>query len=334
MSEVRDAVSGRAVVFVVGVLAIQLAFIGSYLGAFHQPSPHRIPIAVVAPAGTPQAIVHKTVEGLNALPNEALDARAVANEQQARTLIDQRELVGALALSPPGQPDRLLTATAAGASTADALRGILGHVEQAQRHSMVVEDVKPIARGDARGMAGFYLVVGWIVGGYLVAAILGMTAGTRPANRIRATIRLCALLIYALLSGIGGAILVSSITGIGAEHFLELSAFGALLVFAVGAFTTGLQVLAKTAGIGIAIILFVVLGNPSSGGAIPREMLPAFWRELGPWLPTGAGTSGVRGIAYFDSVGLMQPCLVLAGYLVVGVAVSLIAARAITNDTN
>jgi hypothetical protein len=34
--------------------------------------------------------------------------------------------------------------------------------------------------GDGRGLTGFYLVVGWIVGGYLVAALLGVSGGVPP----------------------------------------------------------------------------------------------------------------------------------------------------------
>jgi len=34
------------------VLLLQFAFILSYIGAFHSPSPHRIPVIVVAPSAS------------------------------------------------------------------------------------------------------------------------------------------------------------------------------------------------------------------------------------------------------------------------------------------
>ncbi|MEV7360620.1 hypothetical protein [Kitasatospora sp. NPDC091276] len=48
-AELRDAVSVRAVVLVLGVFALQLGFVLSYMGAFHAPAPHRIPVAVAPP---------------------------------------------------------------------------------------------------------------------------------------------------------------------------------------------------------------------------------------------------------------------------------------------
>jgi hypothetical protein len=48
-ADLRDAVSPRTAILFLGVLLIELAFILSYVGAFHTPRPHRIPVAVVAP---------------------------------------------------------------------------------------------------------------------------------------------------------------------------------------------------------------------------------------------------------------------------------------------
>src|ERR1035441_10620957 len=95
---------------------------------------------------------------------------------------------------------------------------------------------------------------------------------------------------------------------------LGLRWLGALIIFAAGAFTTFLMVIAGTIGIGLAILVFVVLGNPSAGGAYAPPPLPAFWRVIGPWLPTGAGTSAVRAVAYFDGVNSTSQALVMAGY--------------------
>lgn len=50
LAEIKDAVTIRAALLVLGVLALQLAFITSYIGAFHHPKPSEIPIAVTAPS--------------------------------------------------------------------------------------------------------------------------------------------------------------------------------------------------------------------------------------------------------------------------------------------
>ncbi len=129
-----------------------------------------------------------------------------------------------------------------------------------------------------------------------------------------------------MLSGIGGAVIVGPLLGALSGHFWALAGFGALLVFAVGAFTMAIQAVTGIVGIGIAVLLFVVLGNPSAGGAYPAPLLPPFWRAIGPWLPPGAGTSGVRGIVYFGGAGVGGPVLVAVGYAVAGALVLLAVA--------
>jgi hypothetical protein len=78
-------------------------------------------------------------------------------------------------------------------------------------------------------------------------------------------------------------------------------------------------------GIGLAVLLFVVLGNPSAGGVYPPPLLPPFWRAIGSWLPNGAGTSAARSIAYFDATNLTGPLLVLSAWAVLGFAGVLVA---------
>jgi hypothetical protein len=62
--EVRDAVTPRATLLIVGVIALQLLFIASYVGALHDPKPKDVPFAVVAPG--PAAA--QAVTRLNHLP--------------------------------------------------------------------------------------------------------------------------------------------------------------------------------------------------------------------------------------------------------------------------
>jgi hypothetical protein len=99
----------------------------------------------------------------------------------------------ALIVDPAGTTDRLLVASGGGTSVSGAAHTVITGVEDAQQRTMVVEDLVPLQPGDGRGLIGFYLVIGWIVGGYLVAALLGVSAGSRPATTRRAIFRLGAL---------------------------------------------------------------------------------------------------------------------------------------------
>lgn len=78
---------------------------------------------------------------------------------------------------------------------------------------------------------------------------------------------------------------------------------------------------------GVGILLFVILGNPSSGGPAAPELMPAFWRDIGQHIPVGAGVSAFRNIAYFPAAPLSGALLTLFGWLVLGVIVALIAGR-------
>ncbi|MGV9315158.1 DUF3533 domain-containing protein [Streptomyces sp. NPDC003691] len=322
LDEVRDAVTLRAALLIIGVLALQLGFITSYIGAFHQPKPTDIPIAVTAPTA---AATERAVAELAALPGNPLDPRAVPDEATARARIAERETDGALILAPAG-PDRMLVASASGASLADALTAVVTRAEKARGRTVDVIDVVPDAPGDARGLTSFYLVVGWCVGGYLCAAVLAISAGARPANPHRGLIRLAVLLLYAAVTGLLGAVIAGPLLDALPGSTAALWGLGTLLVFAVGALTLALQGLAGIIGIGLAILLVVVLGNPSAGGAYPYPLLPPFWRAIGPALPPGAGTYAARSIAYFRGNGALGPMLVIAAWALGGAVVTMVCA--------
>ncbi|GAA3247272.1 DUF3533 domain-containing protein [Streptomyces lavendulae] len=323
LAEVKDAVTVRAALLVLGVLALQLAFVASYIGAFHHPEPHEIPIAVAAPA---ERVAQQSAQRLAALPGKPLDPRAVENEAAAVTQVENREVDGALVIDPAGTTDRLIVASGAGASLSQALEQVVGAVEKAQGRSVRVVDVAPAYRGDARGLSAFYLVIGWCVGGYLCAAILAISAGARPANIHRAVIRLGALLLYSLVAGLLGAVIAGPVLDALPGSLMGLWGLGTLVVFAVGAITLAFQGLAGVIGIGLAILLVVVLGNPSAGGAYPYPLLPPFWSTIGPALPPGAGTYAARSVTYFHGNGARGPMLVLAAWAVAGAAVTLACA--------
>jgi hypothetical protein len=323
--ELLPGVTRRSALLVVGVLLLQLGFVLSYVGAFHAPTPREIPVAVVAPAGAPAGTAQQVADRLNALDGDPVDVRVAASEDAARSLLADREVDGVLLLGT-GSEDTLLVAGAEGGALSTALTSLFTQVDAGQQRTISTQDAIPAARGDARGLSAFYLAVGWVVGGYLVAAIIGVSNGSVPRTRGRAAVRLGALGVYALVSGVGGAVLTGPVLGVFTGHFWTLAVFGALVVFAVGAITMALQVWTGLIGIGLAILLFVVLGNPSAGGAYPAPLLPPFWAAIGPWLPPGAATGAVRGIVYFDGAGAGRAALVLAAYAVVGLVATLAGA--------
>ena len=108
---------------------------------------------------------------------------------------------------------------------------------------------------------------------------------------------------------------------------MELWGLGALLVAAAAAVTMAFQVMFGVIGIGIAVLVFVILGNPSAGGAYQTELLPPFWRFLSNGLPTGAGTDTVRRIVYLDSYGIRGHLIVISVWVIAGAVITIIASH-------
>jgi hypothetical protein len=315
----RDAVSPRTLFLGVGVLLLQFGFILSYIGAFHAPTPQHIPVSVVAPA---QA-VHSVVDRLNAIAGQPLDASVAVDEASARHALSTAGTSAVYVVDPAGTNDHLLTASAGGTSVSGAVEQIFDRVAASEHRTVAVEDAVALEPGDARGLSGFYLVIGWAVGGYLFASMLGVAKGARPATFPRAVWRLGATLPYSLASGIGGAVVAGPVLGALTGHLWALAGIGTLVVLAAATVTMAFQMLFGTLGIALTVLVFVILGNPSAGGAYQPALLPPFWRALHGVLPNGAGTDAVRRIVYFGSEGIGGPVAVLVAWSVAGILLTL-----------
>jgi hypothetical protein len=246
---------------------------------------------------------------------------------QARSGVLNRDVYGALVVSPAtvAPRDTLYVASGGGAALSNVLKGVIGAAGARQHRSLTVVDLAPAPQAkDFDGLSSFYLVVGWSVGGYLCASLLSISAGAKPSSRRRAGIRTGALALYAIAGGILGAVIVGPVLGALPGSVWALAGLGALVVFSVGMLTLALQALTGIIGIGLAVLVVVIAGNPSAGGAFPWPMLPPFWRAIGPWLPPGAGTWTARSIAYFHGNAVVTSLLLLSAYAVAGTAVTLL----------
>ena len=153
-------------------LVLMLAFAFFYVGAFHEPTPHHVPLAVVGP---PAAAVQ-----LNRLPGDPLDARQASSRSDALSQIDDRDVYGAYEVAT----NRLFVASAANRATAVALEETFDRVAAAQRRPAVrVTDVKPLPPNDPNGTAAFYAVIAWVFGGYIGATLIGLIGGPRSRSR-------------------------------------------------------------------------------------------------------------------------------------------------------
>lgn len=301
-----------AALLLAGALILMVAFATSYVGAFHDPTPRHMPVALVGTAAQAQQ--------LNDLEGQPLDVRAVADRETALQQLDDREIYG---VYDPGA-NTLYTASAGNRASATALELTVNRVLAAQgQPAAKVQDVKPPDAADPNGTSLFYVVIAWVFGGYFAAVLLGMVAGNRSGSRNLAGLRLGALAAFAVIGSLVTLLVVRLGFDVLGGPFLALWAAGALIVFSTAVASSGLQALAGMAGTGLVILLFVILGNPAAGGAYARPLLPGFWGTLGGLLPPGAGVDLVRSILFFDGARILGPIAVLVGWAVLGAALAL-----------
>jgi hypothetical protein len=302
---------------------LMLAFAFFYVGAFHDPKPHQVPVAVVGP---PAAAAQ-----LSSLPGDPLDARQASSRRDALSRIDDREVYGAYEVAT----NRLFVASAANRATAVALERTFNRVAAAQRRPAVrVTDVKPLPIKDPNGTAAFYAVIAWMFGGYIGATLIGLIGSPRSTSRRRAAARVAALAGFGVVGGVLSVVMLRASFDVFSGHVVAMSAIGALTIFSSGAATAGIQAAAGPAGTGLVILVFVILGNSASGGPFARPLLPGLWSTIGGVLPPGASVDLSRSALFFDGARIAGPILVLVVWAVLGTLLALALGGRIMNPVD
>ncbi|WP_062216803.1 ABC transporter permease [Streptomyces sp. NBRC 109706] len=298
------------------IVAVPL-LIGLVLWAFAWPAartaPHDLPVGVAGPA----SVTERAADGL-AAQGDAFEVHRYADQADARRAIENREIYGAFVFDENGAPE-VLTASAGGGSVAQLL------VEAAQRQApdgvgVTVTDVVPAPDADPRGAAFGASLLPLVMAGLATGVLITVTG-------LRGGRALAGLLGGAALAGIIAALLSHSWLGVLAGDWWAVAGTLGLLVLAGGATVAGFAALLGRPGIGVGALLLMLLGNPWSGASSAPEMLPAPANLLGQWLPTGAGSSLLRSVAFFDGGGGGFPLAVLLGWVLLGAAAVLIGGR-------
>jgi hypothetical protein len=341
----------------VGTVVLVPALVALALVAFAWPSarlaPRDLPIGV---AGPPQAAT--AIQRQLAQRGGAFDVHVYADEAAARAAIGDREVYGAIVAAPNGVT--LLTASAASPVVAQLLSqaateagpaggpasgpagdpaggpaGTLagstpggpatsapatsapgasapGASAPGGRQPRVV-DVVPADPEDPRGAALSASVLPLVLAGMLTAVLIG-------AARRRGLGRVAALVVAAALAGLVAVGIAQSWLGvIGGDWWVNAGVLG-LTVLAIAAGAAGLLALVGEAGLVLAALVMVLLGNPLSGVPSAPELLPQPFGTIGQLLPPGAGGSLLRSTAFFDGNAAGGPLTVLAVWAVLGLA--------------
>ena len=153
----------------------------------------------------------------------------------------------------------LLIASAASPGTASLLTRQLTKDAAVTGTPLLVRDLAPLPASDPAGVSLYFLIIAWMLGGYVGATVLSLMMGGPRSSRLREVILRVALLAgYAAASGFPGAAIIGPGLGIVSGYSTWLAGCGALLVFAAGAATAGLQAALGPPGTLIAIVAMVV----------------------------------------------------------------------------
>lgn len=278
-----------------------VGFMVCYLIPFHAPQPHDVPVTVVGQ----QAATQFDAQVGQAMPG-GFDVTAVPDEQTARESITDRDAVAAYDPSS-GQ---LFYGKANGMALVQTLQQVFEPVAQAGGQDLQTVDLAPTASGDVMGTGLFYLLMAMNIPPYITVMML-------LRAEVSSRVKLLSLV------GMGAfATVVCYVFGVALNvvpNQPALMLIGFLLTQAVAWVCYGLVPLVKQFIPGVAMMLFVLLSIPASGGAIPQHMVPSFFQSLHPFLPLGQTMDAMRGLAYFDGVGVWRGVLVLACWVVAGV---------------
>jgi hypothetical protein len=288
----------KALIRLVAIMAAALVVVVAlFVLPAHDPEPHGVKVAVVGGQNTADAIQQQVDQQRPG----AFEIVPTPDPTTAREAILDRDVYAAVV--PAEQ--RLMVASAASPVIAELIRAPFGQL--APR----VEDVRRTDPEDPRGAAINLMMLPLCV----LALPLAALKIRLPTSR---TESLLASLAFALLGGLLVTLLMNPVLGVLPGPFLALWGIASLIIASVALPSIGLARLIGPAGIGIVAVIVVLIGNPGSGNATAPELLPGFWRTLGPLLPPGAGGQGLRNVAYFDGAALAQPLIVLAVFSLAG----------------
>ncbi len=275
------------------------------------PTPRRVPVAVVGGTGAP---CEDFATGMEEALNASLVLTPYGTAAEAREAVNEQEEFAIVRTS--GHGVELDVAGASGASVAQVLAETAAQVGARTGVPVVVRDIKPLQEGDPRGLALFYISLAAVIIGFVGAIQLSVHArGLNPAERIAFTVA------YSLLGAFAIAAVVDWLLGALDLPFTESWLILALTMFTSGMVFTMFNTLMGRWAMLPTWGLMVLLGNPSSGGAVSWPLLPSVLGHIGQWLPPGASVNAQHTAVYFEGHQHLFPFLVLAAWALVSCTV-------------
>jgi hypothetical protein len=287
------------------------AFAAAYTVALGRPFPRHLPMGVV---GTPSAQVLAKLE----VRAHEFDLRSYPSRAAAIAAVDRQQIPAVI--DATAMPPELLVSSASDPSSARALTQ-LDQSEPGQ-YDLRLVDLHPLPSTDPAGLATFYLVIAGTILGFITMFQLRANVKALTMSRWLTCVVTLAVVGGGALSAVAGPIL-------GALHapFAELWLVVSLQIAVAALFNSTMLVLIHRWAIIPTWLVFILLGNTSSGGAVSASLLPQPFAFLNHALPSGAAVSAIHSASYFPDHQRVLPFVVLGGWLLATLIICLTASR-------
>lgn len=318
---VTRAVSGpNKPALVVSLLVSLFAalFVASYSLAMGNPQPHDVPIGLVSETVTATTFD----QSLESVTTTSFDVTMFATEEAAKEAIEQQQIYGALVTATAGQDAQLYVSSASGASIARLIESDSATIAQKLGVTVTVTDLNPLSPSDPSGLVLFYLALACTIIGFVGAIQTRVNAGLTLAGEVTWDV------VRAVLVGLVVTLTAGPILGFERFPFVPVWAVLATTVMVGGSVYSFFRVVVGGRWALVPTwILFILVSNPSSGGAVAPQLLPPFYEFMGRWMPTGATVRALRDLTYFPDAPHAEPYIVLGGWLLVSTAAFIVARR-------
>ena len=297
------------------VLAIAIAmasgFAAAYTVALGRPFPHHLPVGLV---GAPSAQLLGELQ----VREHEFDIRTYPTRDAAVAAIDDQQVTAVIdALAAPPE---LLVSSASDPSSARALT-TLDRAAPGPSQLRIV-DLHPLPPEDPAGLATFYVVIAATILGFVTMFQLRANVKTLTLGRWLAAVAVLTVVGGLALAVIAGPVLHALRTPVFALWFLL-----SLQIAVAALFNSTMLMLVHKWAIIPTWLVFILLGNTSSGGAVSASLLPLPFAILNHALPSGATVSAIHSATYFPDHQRVLPFVVLGFWLAANLAVLVVVSR-------
>jgi hypothetical protein len=300
----------KSLITVVAVAVLVAIFAVCLVSAVQELKPREMPFGVTGPSPVVDAVQKMY----------SLDLITYSSQSDLTQAAKRGDIYGGYI--PGSSTDTLVTVPAKSFFGEVYVRGGFAAAAKKAGRTFATTTVAPLPTSDRTGAVAGLLLLPTLIGGYLIASLL-FGATQAAAVRGRMPIVLVFSVVVALITGVTAGPIVGAFPT--SDMWSLLPCF-ALVTATIGFVAVAIQGLIGKLGTLVVVLLFIMVGGPSAGGA-GVALLPTYWQHIGALLPPRYAVELYRNVRYFDGHNIGLPIAVLAAYALISVVVIILLVR-------